>query len=150
VPDSLVSQELSQEQLACVVRRGHPAPAKPSLRDYARLDHLVVSPTAVPASEPQGYIDSVLGKKGLRRRVALTVPHFLVAPFVVASSDLILTAPIRLLDPFAKLLRLRRIELPVKLGGYKLSQVWAGRSSDDEAHRWLRAAIAKTMALPPK
>jgi DNA-binding transcriptional LysR family regulator len=146
VPDALESQELSQEQFCCVVRRGHPAPSKPSLREFAELDHLLISPTAAPTSEPLGYIDMVLAKQGLGRRVVLTVPHFLVAPFIVASSDLVLTAPVRLLHPFAKLLRLRRIELPLKLGGYKLSQVWAARSSDDEAHRWLRSIIAKTLA----
>jgi DNA-binding transcriptional LysR family regulator len=151
VPDALESQELSEEQLACVVRSGHPAPSKPTLREYAELDHLLISPTSTTASEPPlGHIDTLLAKHGLRRRVVLTVPHFLVAPFIVASSDLALTAPARLLAPFVKLLRLRCVELPLRLAGYKLSQVWAARSSDDEAHRWLRATIAKTLATPAK
>jgi DNA-binding transcriptional LysR family regulator len=151
VPDALESEELSQEQFACVVRRGHPAPSKPSLREYAELDHLFISPTSAATNEPPlGYIDTVLAKHSLRRRVVLTVPHFLVAPFIVANSDLVLTAPVRLLGPFANLLRLRRIELPLRLAGYKLSQVWAARSSDDEAHRWLRSTIAKTLGTPAK
>jgi DNA-binding transcriptional LysR family regulator len=150
IPDSLESQELSQEQFGCVVRRGHPAPEKPTLREYAELDHLLISPTAVPTTEPLDYVDSALRKQGLRRRVVLTVPHFLVAPVVVSNSDLVLTAPIRLLDPFVALLRLRRIELPLRLPGYKLSQVWAARSSNDEAHRWLRSTIARTLAKPAK
>jgi DNA-binding transcriptional LysR family regulator len=150
VPETLESQQLSREQFGCVVRRGHPAPAKPSLRAYAELDHLVVSPTAATNVEPSGHIDRVLAKKGLRRRVAMMVPHFLVAPFIVASSDLVLTAPVRLLDPFRRLLRLRRVELPFEVSGYALSQVWAARSRDDEAHRWLRNAIAKTLADAPQ
>jgi DNA-binding transcriptional LysR family regulator len=150
VPEAFESQELSQEQFGCVVRHGHPASPRPSLREYAELDHLLVSPTAAPTTEALGYIDSVLGKQGLRRRVVLTVPHFLVAPFIVANSDLVLTAPVRLLDPFVKFLRLRRLQLPFKLAGYKLSQVWAARSSGDEAHRWLRASIANSLATSPK
>jgi DNA-binding transcriptional LysR family regulator len=150
VPEALESQELSQERFGCVARRGHPAPAKPSLREYAELDHILISPAAAPRAGPSGYIDNVLGRQGLRRRVVMTVPHFLVAPFIVANSDLVLTAPVRLLDPFVKLLRLRRLEVPLRLSGYKLSQVWAARSSDDEAHRWLRGAIAKTLATAPK
>jgi DNA-binding transcriptional LysR family regulator len=151
VPDALESQELSQEQFACVVRRGHAVKAKPSIREYARLDHLVVAPSARPQADrpPSGHVDAVLDKHGLRRRVALAVPHILVAPVIVANSDLVLTAPARLLDPFSKLLQLRRIDLPVKLSGYKLSQVWAARSREDEAHRWLRTTIAKTLAAPP-
>jgi DNA-binding transcriptional LysR family regulator len=150
VPDALESQELSQEQFACAVRRGHPVRPKPSLREYAGLDHLLITPTAPPTAEPSGYIDDLLAKQGLRRRIVLTVPHFLVAPFIVANSDLVLTAPVRLLDPFVKLLRLRRLELPLKLAGYKLSQVWAARSRDDEAHRWLRSTIAQALAPPAK
>jgi DNA-binding transcriptional LysR family regulator len=142
LPDSLESQELSHEQLACVARRGHPAPAKPSVQAYARLDHLVVTPAASIPADPSGPIDKQLARQGLQRRIAMTVPHFLVAPFVVANSDLVLTAPERLVAPFIKSLGLRRLELPLKLPGYKLSQVWAARVRDDEAHRWLRATIA--------
>jgi DNA-binding transcriptional LysR family regulator len=74
------------------------------------------------------------------------VPHFLVAPFVVANSDLLLTAPSRLLSPFVKPLNLRRLEIPVKVPGYKLSQVWAARTRDDDGHRWLRSMVARTLA----
>jgi DNA-binding transcriptional LysR family regulator len=143
VPDALQSQDLSHELFGCVSRRGHSAPARPSAQEFAALDHLLVAPTAPLAAQPDGVVDALLAKQGLRRRVALTVPHFLVAPFVVATSDLILTAPVRLLTPFIKLLGLRRMELPMKLAGYKLSQVWAVRSRDDEAHRWLRGAVAR-------
>jgi DNA-binding transcriptional LysR family regulator len=147
VPDALESQELSQEQFACVVRRGHPVGPKPSVQEYAALDHLLIAPTAPPTAEQSGYVDAVLAKQGLRRRIVLTVPHFLVAPFIVAHSDLVLTAPMRLLDPFARLLRLRRLDLPMKLAGYKLSQVWA-RSRDDDANRWLRSTIGRAFAAP--
>lgn len=146
VPGRLESQELSQEQCACVVRGGHPMGPKPTLREYAARDHLLIAPMAQPTAEPSGYVDAALADQGLRRRIALTVPHFLVAPFIVVNSDLVLTAPTRLLEPFAKLLRLRRVDLPFILTGYKLSQVWAARSGDDAAHRWLRSTIAQALA----
>ncbi len=159
VASGLSSQTLSKERFACVVRRGHPAPSKPTLREYAELEHLVIAPrgtSSVPVSSsptsapPLGHVDTVLAKHGLRRRVVLTVPHFLVAPFIVAQSDLVLTVPVRLLDWVAKPLRLRRIELPVRLAGYELSQVWAARSRDDDAHRWLRGTIADLLATPSR
>ena len=87
-------------------------------------------------------MDALLAKKGLQRRVSMTVSHFLVAPFVVASSDLVLTAPARLLAPFMTSLKLRALELPQKLPGYDLAQVWAARARNDEALRWLRRIIA--------
>jgi DNA-binding transcriptional LysR family regulator len=144
--NSLESELLSNERYACVVRRQHAAPTRPSLEEYAALDHLLVTPSAAPGAEPRGVIDTLLAQHKLRRRIALSVPHFLVAPFIVASSDLVLTAPARLLEPFVKSLRLRRLQLPLKLPGYKLSQVWAARSRDDESHRWLRSMVAQTFS----
>jgi DNA-binding transcriptional LysR family regulator len=139
----LVQQELSQERFACVVRRGHPVRAKPSLREWAALEHLVVTPTA--AADASGVVDALLAQHGLTRRIALSVPHFMVAPHVIASSDLVLTAPERLLAPFVRSLKLRVLRTPLRLPEYALSQVWATRSDHDEAHRWLRRAIAETL-----
>jgi DNA-binding transcriptional LysR family regulator len=141
----LRSQDLTQESFACVARRGHPISKKPSLEEFAAWAHLLVSPTAPPAADPGGVVDVALARHGLRRRVAMTVPHFLVAPFVVASSDLLLTAPARSLAPFVKSLSLRRIELPIKVPSYRLSQVWATRMDEDDAHRWLRGEISRLL-----
>jgi DNA-binding transcriptional LysR family regulator len=96
-----------------------------------------------PDLTPSTVVDELLAKRGLERRVHMSVPHFAVAPFIVASSDLALTAPTRLLDPFIRLLRLRRLELPIKVPTYHLSQVWARRSGDDAGHQWLRANVAR-------
>jgi len=146
VPSAFESQDLSDEPFACVVRRGHPAPARPRLEEYAALEHIEVTPSTPRGVEPANHVDAILAEANLSRRIVMSVPHFLVAPFVVASSDLALTAPARLLRPFIAALRLRRLALPVKLGTYKLSQVWAARSRDDEGLRWLRAAIARSLA----
>jgi DNA-binding transcriptional LysR family regulator len=148
VSGPLESQELSEEQFACVVRRAHPAPARPNIDEYAALDHVVVTPAPVTGAEPAGHIDAVLAREGRRRRIVMTVPHFLVAPFVAASSDLALTAPARLLAPFITALHLRQLKLPIKLAGYRLSQVWAARSREDQGHRWLRTVVARALASP--
>ena len=68
----------------------HPAPkGKLTLQRIAALDHLLVS----PRGGRQGIVDAQLGRLGLTRPVALSVPHFLMAPAVVAESDLIATLP---------------------------------------------------------
>jgi DNA-binding transcriptional LysR family regulator len=107
---------------------------------------MLVAPTAGPDQEPSSVIDALLAQQGLRRRIVLSVAHFLVAPFVVASSDLVLTSPSRLLEPFIRSLGLRRLHLPLPSLDYTLSQVWSARAADDPAHRWLRGLIAKTLA----
>ncbi len=144
VAPSLRSQDLFEERFICVVAADHPAPSKKlTLRQYAGLRHLAVSTASTEPDLAIGYTDAIMARHGIRRRVVLTVPHFLVAPFVVADSDLALTASERLLAPFVLSLRLRIIELPMKLGTYKLTQVWSDRSASDEGHAWLRSAIAR-------
>jgi hypothetical protein len=54
-----------------------------------------------------------------------------------------LTASERLLAPFVRPLRLRVVELPIKLETFKLTQVWAERSHHDEGHRWLRGMVVR-------
>ena len=74
---------------------------------------------------------------------ALTVSHFLVAPHVLASSDLALAVSEHVIGPYVKPLRLRELRLPLRVSGYRLTQVWAQRSEDDEGHSWLRRVLAK-------
>jgi len=144
VPQGLHSQDLLEERFICVVAKGHPmANTRLTTRRYAELRHLAVVPTLTRGDNARGYVDELLARTGLVRRIAVTIPHFLVAPFIVASSDLALTGPERLLAPYLDSLQLRTLKLPMKLDTYKLTQVWAARSHDDEAHRWLRDVVAR-------
>ncbi|MBL8606231.1 MAG: LysR family transcriptional regulator [Myxococcales bacterium] len=147
VASGLESADLGVEELACVVRRGHPIGPRPSLRAYAALGHVVVSPTAT-AAEPLGrtVVDEALAASGLSRRVALTVPHFLVAPHVVARTDLAFTGPARVLDAVRGELGLRRVRLPFPTRGYRLAQVWAAHHGRSPAHALLRGAVAGAFA----
>ncbi|MFM2417937.1 MAG: hypothetical protein RL385_2660 [Pseudomonadota bacterium] len=88
--DGLHEDIFSREPMTCVLRRDHPLGDRPTLAEYAALGHVLVTPDAGPPN-PQGMIDELLARRRLTRRIALTVPHFLVAPFVVARTDLALT-----------------------------------------------------------
>jgi len=144
IPESFRSEELFDEQFTCVVRHGHPLRSKrPTVRQFVELSHLDVVPTGSAAMETRGFVDEILAQQGLQRRVALTISHFLVAPHVVASSNLALVVSKRVIRPYVKPLRLKELLLPLRLSGYRLTQVWAQRSDDDDGHRWLRRVLAK-------
>jgi DNA-binding transcriptional LysR family regulator len=150
IPPSFRSEELFEERFTCVVRRDHPLrPARPTLRQLADLSYVDVVPTGAAGVDTRGLVDDLLAQQGLQRRVALTVTHFLVAPHVVASSDLALVASERVIGPYVALLRLRALQLPVHVPGYRLTQVWAQRSDDDDGHRWLRRALARVSRDSP-
>jgi DNA-binding transcriptional LysR family regulator len=109
-----------------------------SLEEYAAARHVAV----FYRGQGHGVIDAVLAQHGLARETAVLAPHFVTAPFLVASSDLIATMPERLARHFEALLPLQVLPLPVELPPFRLAMLWHGRAEADPAHRWLRALIA--------
>ncbi|WP_437657388.1 LysR family transcriptional regulator [Sorangium sp. So ce1182] len=144
VPDGCRSTLLAAEEIVCVMRRGHPASRRTlTVARYAACEHLMVS----PHGEDHNVIDGELAERGLRRRVALTVSHFLVAPFILAGSDLLLTVSGRVAETLARKLDLVVRPCPVGTRSYTLTLVWPERAEGDEGHRWLRAAIQRAVAV---
>lgn len=138
---------LFEEQFVCVVRRGHPGVgARLSLDTYANLPHVFVAPRGTPG----GVVDQVLAEHGRQRRVAIAVPQFLLAPHLVASSDMVLTIGRRVAEAFARMLPLRILEPPVRLPPFLTQLVWHERTHADPAHRWFRACVEATVPRPAK
>jgi hypothetical protein len=75
-------------------------------------------------------------------RGAHRVPLPGVAPHIVASSDLALVVSERVIASYLAPLCLRTLILPVCLINYRLFQVLAQRSENDDGHRWLRNTLA--------
>jgi DNA-binding transcriptional LysR family regulator len=116
-------------------RRGHkPATAELSLELYAALSHVLVS----PRGEGPGLVDELLAEQGLRRRVALRIPHFFSALSIVEKSDLMLTAPTSLgllLGPRSKVVAL---PAPLRLPAHAITLLWHERFTSEPGHAWLR------------
>lgn len=146
-PPDLSQQPLFADRFVCLMRKDHPAAgSKLTLDQYAALPHLLVA----PRGEPRGLVDRQLAERGYRRRVARAVPHFLVAPFLVADSDYILTVSERLANTFSAYLDLHVTTPPLPLESYTLYSAWHRRHDNDPAHRWLRETILQVAsALPP-
>jgi DNA-binding transcriptional LysR family regulator len=144
IPAAFHSEDLFEERFTCVVRRKHPfRGARPTLEQFSRLSHLAIVPSGVAGKDAPAFIDDALAAHGIQRRVLLTVSHFLVAPYVVAASDLALTVSERVITPFLRPLGLRILRLPAEVATYRLTQVWAERSERDPGHAWLRQTVAR-------
>jgi LysR family nod box-dependent transcriptional activator len=65
------------------------------------------------------------------------------APFLVAQSDLILTAPAPLIDEASQYVELRRCPPPLPLPAQEAFAVWHERSQYDQGHAWLRALVER-------
>lgn len=122
----------------CLVRRGHPRVRRRlTLRQLVDLPHVLISPTGSGPS----FVDDLLAAQGLRRRIALRIRYFLAAPMVVAGSDLVLTAPRRLGEVFARHFDLELHDPPMDLPSFTVEALWHERFDADPAHVWLRERV---------
>ena len=92
-------------------------------------------------------VDARLAEMGRTRQIAIMIPHFLAGPLIVARSELVLTAPARLVAQLASALSLRILAPPLAFPGFTIRQVWHERYQDEPAHRWLRQQIFEAAAV---
>ena len=138
-PQGTRVQRLVSDRFVCVVREGHPTVKKRlTLDEFIALPHALVA----PRGESGSVVDSALAKLGKKRRVAVEVPHFLVAPHVVRETDVVLTLAARVANSLGPLLGLRQLAPPIELEGFSMSMIWHDRQHADPAHTWLRGVIA--------
>ena len=133
-------KRLFQERYVCVVREDHPAFADGmNLKAFQSVPHALAESTGM-AHE---LLDRRLARQGVRRRVKLYVPQFIVLPLVVANSDLLVVMPGRLAENFAKLLPLKVMPLPMVVSAYEIKLYWHERFRQDPANRWLRTLFTE-------
>jgi DNA-binding transcriptional LysR family regulator len=137
-PTHMREELLYEEDFICVGRGDHPNLGEPlDLDRYLALRHIQVS----MKGNPSGYVDAVLAEKGLKRNVAVTVGHFLMAPMLVDASDLVATEPRRLFTPLAGRLPLRLFPPPIDIPLFRVVQTWHSRHDADSGHQWLRRIL---------
>jgi DNA-binding transcriptional LysR family regulator len=122
----------------CVMRQGHPLAGKPlTLETFAAAPQLMISRTG----DATGFVDEILAEVGLQRRVALTVPSFLLAPIVLTQTDCIATLPRRLVEMFQQITDLVAYEPPFPQRKFPLGMLWHQRLTKDPGHLWLRNTL---------
>ncbi|ULO23797.1 LysR family transcriptional regulator [Methylocystis sp. SB2] len=140
-PGYLSRTKLFDDRMACVVGMQHMIgkSGRLTLEEYVLRKHMLISRTGTRV----GLIDEWLAERGLARRIALIVPHFLSAPFIVAKTDMILSLPERIAIDFIGLAPLKIVSIPIELPAYDLVMVWHPLHDLDPAHRWLRDQIVE-------
>lgn len=130
------------EQFKVIQRKGHPRGSTPfTLDDFCAAEHVLVSP------EGGGFVgatDRLLGKSGHTRRVACSLPSFLLAPALVAGSDLIAMIPTRLATRHNGLID--HFDPPFPSPQFSVDILWHPRRQNDPAHVWFRTLLSRLTA----
>ena len=126
--------------ILCVIRRGHPLlgpDGTQSLDAYVAAPHVLVT----LAADDRGIVDEVLAKKGLRRRVAVTVSDFHLVPHIVERTDMIGHMPRRIADLLVKDHDLLVLPPPVALPPWNSELFWGGVSDAEPGAKWFREQL---------
>ncbi len=136
LPPGCFAEDIYEDELVCVVRRGHPAARarRMTLESYAAYPHVEFA----LFGEPDARVDAALAQLRLARRVAVSVPHFGAVAMVVARTDAIATLSRRLVAALAPT-PLRVLPPPIALPPLSIRQVWHARVAHDAGTRYLRA-----------
>ena len=134
-------QRLYRDEFVCVLRADRSkARASLSARQFAAMRHAVIT-TAGTGHE--ATVERAFVEHRLRPRVALTIPHFMAVPVIVAQTDVVVTVPRRLALAFAGYPNLRLAAPPIPIPHFEIKQHWHKRYHHDQANRWLRHVIAE-------
>ncbi|HEY0817872.1 MAG TPA: LysR family transcriptional regulator [Rhizobacter sp.] len=150
VPVRFSTRLLYEESFVLAMRAGHPLRRKLTMERYCAAKHLVVSLTG----DPHGFVDDVLARAGLSRRVALTVPNFMFALAVIAETDLVCALPARFAAAYADRFGIVVVEPPTPLGHFRLTMVTPEVAMMDAGIAWfvsrLQASAAPAASRRPR
>ena len=134
-------QRLYRDEFVCLVRDGHPRARGPlSVKQFAEMRHAVI---ASAGTGHEAAVERAFAEQRHRRRVALTIPHFMAVPIIVRQTDYIVTVPRRLALAFADLPGMKMIEPPIRIPAFEIKQHWHERYHHDPANKWIRSLIAE-------
>ena len=107
------------------------------------LDDWLARPHVLMAMRPDAFdeIERVLAAQGLRRRIALALPHWSAAVEVLAGTDLVLTVASRAVGSLRQHPTLRQFTPPLAIPSFDYQQAWHSRKDSDPGHRWLRETL---------
>lgn len=145
-PEQLRMLPLFEDEVVCLMRKGHPLAGKPlDLDSYLAAEHLLPSPYAVGQ---RGVIDLHLARERLKRNVAAYVPYFNMAPHLLLQTDMIFSGPRHFAEYFCSHLPLTIAEAPVGFPRMSFYLLWHDRTHNAEECRWFREQIVAAARSP--
>ncbi len=139
LPGELCSTPLFEERYVCLLdRQGLPADGVLDLQTYLSRPHVLLEMRGSGTPE----IERTLTALRERRRVAVSLPHWSVAPQFISGTDLILTVASRALkdvDDDSLIV----VPPPFEIAPFTFVSAWHKRRGGDQALNWLNRRIGE-------
>lgn len=142
IPARFDARFLYEEDFVIAARADHALGRRPSLDKYCAARHLLVS----RKGEMHGFVDDILKPLGRSRTIALTVPGFMFALAIIASTDLIGTLPRRLLRAHGGRFGIVALEPPLPFGRSRIHAVAPKVATVDGGIAWLLDLLRESLA----
>jgi DNA-binding transcriptional LysR family regulator len=140
MPNWARQQTLRKTRYVCAVRSDHPQIGDSlTMAQFLNAKHGMFATNGSPHS----VVDQTMARLNLSRDVALRVPHFAALPFLIASSDLIVTIPEDLGQTFSRLIDIKLFPPPFALDPFEIKQYWHERHHAEPAFQWLRNVVRR-------
>lgn len=156
-PERFARERLMSEDLAWVVRAGHPLCEGPAtLERLVSVPHVVASGRREPVGRPtlvlrsswedRGALEAELAKRGLSRQVGVVAPDTFSAMAIVGRTDMAALIPRRFALLSAQSGRLALIEPPYETPPVGLHLLYRKDRLAEPPIAWMREALAKAAA----
>ena len=143
ISEALYQRLLFRQPYVTMMRRGHPlTQGKVDLARFAEAEHLLVD----SRESPYDRINQLLEKAGVGGSTRFRVPHFTAVPYIVGSSDLVVTVPQKLAERAGPPFGLAWITPPLVLPPLQTNMFWHRRFNQDPGNQWLRTLVADSFA----
>lgn len=138
VDDERINQVvLSVDKMVCAGWSGNPALEQLSLERYLEASHLQISADGVG----EGLSDAALRQMDLKRKVVATVPHYLVAPWILKGTQLLTAFGDSLVLALDSASETYVVQPPFDIPDVTVTLVFERRLEADLGCTWLRALI---------
>jgi len=136
-------RRLFTQRYVCLMRKGHRLGRKKlGLAEFSRAEHLVVA----SAGTGHGQVDEILKRKGIARRIALTVPHFVAVGHILQATDLVATVPERFAERMLRPFGLVAVPHPAELPQVAINVFWHAKYHREPGNQWLRGLVFETFS----
>jgi DNA-binding transcriptional LysR family regulator len=139
ISSSLYQRRLFRQPFVLMYRRGHALEGERviSTKRLLQAQHLIVACT----ESPYDRINQIIDAAGMTAQ--FRVPHFTAVPYIISTTDLVVTVPQKLAESAALPFGLAYAPSPQKLPMLQTNMFWHRRFNQDEASLWLRETMVR-------